>query len=262
MTLMAQNLAAKGLKVRLGDRMVLDGVSCAFEPGQVTCIVGPNGAGKSTLLSCLAGLRTPDAGQIVLDGQTLSAIAPRERARRIGFLPQVPEIAWAVDVAALVGLGRIPHIGARGLGDEDRTAVADAMAATGITGFGDRIVETLSGGERARVLIARVLAGKPHWILADEPLAGLDPGHVLDTAELLRARAHEDGCGVILTLHDLSVALRLADKVVILAHGGIIDEGPPLEALSAESVARAYGVAARILDGAGGPMLEVVGRSA
>jgi iron complex transport system ATP-binding protein len=254
-------LAAETLRVRLGDKAVLGGVSCAFEPGKVTCVVGPNGAGKSTLLSCLAGLRTPDSGQALLDGRPLASLSPRERARRIGFLPQVPEIAWAVDSATLVGLGRIPHVGARGLGEEDQAAVTQAMGATDTTDLAGRIVETLSGGERARVLIARVLAGKPRWILADEPMAGLDPGHVLDAAELLKARAHQDGCGVILTLHDLSVALRLADRVIVLARGAIVAEGPPVDALGPEAIAKAYGVIARIIDGAAGPMLEVVGRS-
>jgi iron complex transport system ATP-binding protein len=254
-------LAADDLSVRYGKKTVLDGVSCAFRTGEVTCVVGPNGAGKSTLLSCLAGLRAPDAGVTRLDGAPLADLAPRERARRIGFLPQAPEIAWSVEAATLVGLGRIPFIGARGLGAEDHAAVAEAMAATEVKDLAGRRVDTLSGGERARVLIARVLAGRPRWILADEPLAGLDPGHVLDTASLLRARAREDGCGVILTLHDLSVALRLADRVIVLAEGGIITDGPPLQALSPEAVSRAYGVSARILEGAAGPMLEVTGRT-
>lgn len=253
-------LQAQDLHVTLGGKAVLDGVTCAFAKGEVTAVVGPNGAGKSTLLACLAGLRSPDRGRVFLDGEPIAAMTARSRAQAIGFLPQVPEIAWAVDVATLVGLGRLPHTGARGLGAEDRAAVAEAMAATEVAELSSRVVETLSGGERARVLIARVLAGRPRWILADEPLTGLDAGHALDTCDLLRRRAQE-GCGVVLTLHDLSAALRMADKVLVLANGGVVAEGRPLEALTPEAIERAYGVTTRLVEGAGGPMLEVVGRA-
>ncbi|MFT4253674.1 MAG: ABC transporter ATP-binding protein, partial [Caulobacter sp.] len=119
-------LSAENLSVALGGRPVLQGVSARFRPGEVTAVVGPNGAGKSTLLACLAGLRKPDAGAVSLGDAALSALAHRERARRIGFLPQTPEVAWAVDVETLVGLGRTPHSGARGLSESDRRAVARA----------------------------------------------------------------------------------------------------------------------------------------
>lgn len=254
-------LIADRIRVRLGGAPVLAGASATFARGEVCAIVGPNGVGKSTLLACLAGLRRPEAGAVTLEGDAITALSHRERARRIGFLPQVPEIAWAVDVETLVGLGRTPFIGARGLGADDRAAAAEAMAATDVTGLAGRIVETLSGGERARVLIARVLAGRPNWILADEPMAGLDPRHALDTADLLRRLAHEEGRGVVLTLHDLSLALRMADKVVVLTDGAVIAAGAPLDVLTRETLIRAYGVETRLIDGAGGPLLEIVSRS-
>ncbi|MBO9709490.1 MAG: ABC transporter ATP-binding protein [Caulobacter sp.] len=255
------DLIAEGLNVALGGKSILAGVSARFRPGQVTAVVGPNGAGKSTFLACLAGLRRPDVGRVLLGESPIQALPHRERARRIGFLPQSAEVAWAVDVETLVGLGRTPHSGARGLGVGDRAAVHAALERTHMTALARRDVTTLSGGERARALLARVLAGEPTWLLADEPLAGLDPGHQLDTVDLLRAFAAETGHGVIMTLHDLGVALRLADRVVVLSGGGLIADAGPLEALTPDVLARAYGVQAAIVDGVSGPMIELIGRS-
>jgi len=252
-------LVAEALSVTLGGHPVLSGVSARFRTGEVTAIVGPNGAGKSTLLACLAGLRKPDAGQVSLDGAPVLALPHRERARRIGFLPQTPEVAWAVDVETLVGLGRIPHSGARGLSDADHAAVRAALVRTDMTDLAHRDVTTLSGGERARALLARVLAGEPSWLLADEPLAGLDPGHQLDAVDLMRGFAAEDGQGVVMTLHDLGVALRLADRVVVLQGGGVIADGAPLEALTPAVLAQAYGVEAAIVPGLSGPLIELIG---
>ncbi|MNU88146.1 Hemin import ATP-binding protein HmuV [compost metagenome] len=254
-------LSAENLSVRLGDKTVLKGVSAVFAPGLVTAVVGPNGAGKSTLLDCLAALRTPDAGRVTLDERALGDLPPRERARRIAYLPQNAEIAWAVDGRTFVGLGRTPYVGAWGLTAEDRAAVDRALTVTGVQAFSDRVVSTLSGGERARVLIARALAGDPQWLLADEPLAGLDPGHVLDACDLFRRLADEEGRGVILTLHDLDAALRVADRVIVLAEGRVLADAAPAEALSPAVLKAAYGVEARTLDGQRGPVLEMVGRA-
>lgn len=255
-----RDLVANALAVALGGRTLLDGITARFRPGEVTAIVGPNGAGKSTFLTCLAGLRRPDSGQVVLGDRPILTLPHRERARRVGFLPQTPEVAWAVDVETLVGLGRTPHSGARGLTEADHAAVRAALVRTRMTGLARRDVTTLSGGERARALLARVLAGEPSWLLADEPLAGLDPGHQLDTVDLLRAFAAEDGKGVVMTLHDLGVALRLADRVVVLEGARIIADAAPLEALTPAILARAYGVEAAITPGAAGPLIEMIGR--
>lgn len=254
-------LSAENLSVRLGDKRVLNDVGAAFAPGLVTAVVGPNGAGKSTLLDCLAALRRPDAGQVTLDERPLRDLPSRERARRIAYLPQNAEIAWAVDGRTFIGLGRTPWVGAWGLTAEDRAAVDRAVAVTGVDGFADRVVSTLSGGERARVLIARALAGDPQWLLADEPLAGLDPGHVLDACDLFRRLADDEGRGVILTLHDLDAALRVADRVIVLAEGRVLADAPPREALSSQVLKAAYGVEAHTLAGVRGPVLEMVGRA-
>ncbi|MNX58872.1 Iron(3+)-hydroxamate import ATP-binding protein FhuC [compost metagenome] len=198
---------------------------------------------------------------MTLAGRALRDLPSRERARRIAYLPQNAEIAWAVNGRTFVGLGRTPYVGAWGLTAQDRTAVDRAMAVTGVEGFAERVVSTLSGGERARVLIARALAGDPQWLLADEPLAGLDPGHVLDACDLFRRLADDEGRGVIVTLHDLDAALRVADRVIVLAEGRVLADAAPAEALSPEVLKAAYGVEARTLDGVRGPVLEMVGRA-
>ncbi len=160
-------LSCTDLGVAIGPKIIVSGVNLSIDVGRVTAIVGPNGSGKSTLLSCLAGLRQPSSGSVTLDEAVLSGMKPRERARRLAFLPQTPEIAWSVEARTLIELGRTPFIGARGQSGEDRAAVDRAMVAANVEAFERRIVDTLSGGERARVLIARALAGEPEWLLAD-----------------------------------------------------------------------------------------------
>lgn len=216
----------------------LDGVTTALEPGRVTAICGPNGAGKSTLLQCLAGLLPPDRGQVTLGGAPLPH--GRARARLIGYLPQAGEIAWDLSVEGLAGLGRMPH------GDRGAAQVAMALDAVGMTALAHRPVSTLSGGERARALLARVLAGEPEWILADEPLAALDLAHQLTLMSHLRAAANR-GAGVVLVLHDLALAMNHADRVLVLDRGRAVAGGPVEEGLSAEVVSRVWGVRARWL---------------
>jgi iron complex transport system ATP-binding protein len=253
-------LHAQGVTVTLGDRKVLDGVTADFAPGQVIAIVGPNGAGKSTLLSCLAGLRKPDDGAARLGAETVTAIPGRRRARHIAFLAQTPEIAWDIDVRAFIGLGRTPHLGAFGPSAEDQAAVDRALAKAGLEAFADRGVTRLSGGERARALIARALAGETDWLLADEPLTGLDPAHALDALSLFRQLAHEAGRGVIVTLHDLNLAARFADRVLVLDEGRLVVDDAPEAALAPDILAKVYGVVVRRHAGEGGPLIEVLGR--
>jgi iron complex transport system ATP-binding protein len=252
-------LAAERVSVRLGGRLLLDGIELALKPGEVTAIVGPNGAGKSTLMTCLAGLRRPERGRVSLDGRPLSALSDRARAQRIGYLPQTPEIAWPLDVHTFVRLGRTAHQGLFGESPADAAAVDAALARTDVADFADRAITSLSGGERARVLIARALAGQPEWLIADEPLTGLDLGHQLDAARLLRGVA-EDGVGVLASLHDLSFAARVADRIVVMAEGRILAAGPPNQALSPEVLRRAYQVEADWVEAAGGRLLDIRGR--
>jgi len=252
-------LEARGLVVRLGGHTILDGVDLAMEPGQVTAVLGPNGAGKSTLLACLTGLRRPQGGEMRVGGRPLADLSDKDRARLIGYLPQTPEVAWSLDVRTFVGLGRTARLGAFGPSEADRQAVERALAATQLMEFAGRDITTLSGGERARAHIARVLAGEPRWLIADEPLTGLDPSHQMDAADLMRGFARAGG-GVVVTLHDLAFAARLADRVVVLVEGRVLADGPPAEALAPEILAQAYAVEVRWISGAAGPLLEVVGR--
>jgi iron complex transport system ATP-binding protein len=230
-TLAAHDLALTGR---------LTGVTAALRPGEITAICGPNGAGKSSLLECLAGLLEPDGGQVALEGERLANLHPRERAKAIGYLPQEPEIAWDVAVRTLVALGRLPHR------DRGEAQVARVMRALDLEPFAHRPVSRLSGGERARALLARVLAGSPRWILADEPLAALDLAHQLALLGHLRREA-ERGVGVVLVLHDLALAMNHADRALVLREGALVADGAPHEALSAEVVEQVWGVSARWL---------------
>jgi iron complex transport system ATP-binding protein len=238
-------LAVDTLSLKLGQSLVLDRIDACFEPGRITAVLGPNGAGKSSLLACLAGLRQPDAGQVLLDGVPRASWSPRDLARRIGLLPQSADVHWDIDVATLVGLGRYPHRSRWGESAADRAAVQAAMAATDVLQFAHRPVMALSGGERARVLLARVLAGEPEWLLADEPLANLDPAHQLDALDCLREVAAR-GAGVIVVLHDLNHALRVADTVLLLAAGRVVAHGPPDAVLTPATIAATYNVDAHI----------------
>lgn len=232
-------LVADGIGVTLGGVRVLSEVGVAFRPGRVTALLGPNGAGKSTLLACLAALRIPAAGSATLDGVPVQKLDRHVRARRIGLLPQAQDVHWNIDVATLVGLGRLPWRGRWSESAADRAAVTRAMTAADVTGFAGRGVEHLSGGERSRVLLARVLAGEPEWLLADEPLASLDPAHQLDIAKVLRGVAAA-GAGVVLVLHDLNMAARIADDVVLLRRGRAIAAGETGEVLTASLIGETY----------------------
>ena len=231
-------LAADNLTLRRGGRAVVTGVSAALAPGQITAIVGPNGAGKSSLLLGLAGLLAPAQGSVMLEGQALASLHPRARAQAIGYLPQSPDIAWDVATEALVALGRLPWR------DRGAAAIAAALDALALQDLRHRPVSQLSGGERARVLLARVLAGEPRWILADEPLAALDLAHQLGLIAHLKACAAA-GQGVVVVLHDLAIAMNHADRVLVLKDGKLIAQGPPPTALAPDVIAQGWQVNAR-----------------
>ena len=251
-------LQADALCLLAGGRPLLTDVAATFERGQISAILGANGVGKSTLLGTLAGLAQPAAGVVRLDGAPLSDLSPRRRAQRIGFIPQTPEIAWGLEVRAVVGLGRLPWLAARGMSEADAAIVERALTDARLEALAERDVTTLSGGERARALIARALAGEPEWLLADEPFAGLDPRHALEAADLFR-RLAGGGRGVILTLHDLTLAARLADRVLVLGQGEVIADGPPAEALTPAVLAAAYGVDAQLRHTDAGLTIDIRG---
>lgn len=231
-------LLAQDITLIRGGAAVLDDVSAQFESGQITAICGPNGAGKSSLLMALAGLLEPAQGAVSLAAEPLADMHPQSRAQRIGYLPQEAEVAWDVAVENLVRLGRLPH---RDRGDE---AVEAAISALDLENLRHRPASQLSGGEKARALLARVLAGEPQWILADEPLAALDLAHQQVLLRHLRAAAAQ-GTGVMLVLHDLATAMNHADRVIVLRKGQCVADGPPEQALAAEVIADVWGVKAR-----------------
>ncbi len=241
-------LAAENLTLTRGGCEVVSSLSAALRPGQITAIVGPNGAGKSSLLLGLVGLLAPTAGEATLGGKSLATLHPRIRAQSIGYLPQTPDIAWDVTVENLVALGRLPWR------DRGTGAVDAALAALDLGPLRHRPVSRLSGGERARVLLARVLAGEPRWILADEPLAALDLAHQLALIAHLKACA-TGGQGVVVVLHDLALAMNHADRVLVLKERRLIADGPPADALAPHVVAQGWGVTARWLGEAEGRAL-------
>lgn len=225
-------------EIGVGQRLA--GVSAAFEPGTITAICGPNGAGKSTLLQCLAGIIRSDTGQVLIGDADLAAMHPRERAQAIGYLPQDGEVTWDVAVRSLVALGRLPYR------DAGAREVAAAMEALDLAALADRPVSRLSGGERARALLARVLAGTPRYILADEPLAALDLSHQLALLRHLR-RAADGGAAIVIVLHDLTLAMNHADRVLVLQAGTLVADDSPGRALSAAVIAAVWDVRARWL---------------
>ena len=221
----------------------LDRVTTAFAPGQVTAICGPNGAGKSSLLACLAGILAPVSGQVQLGGADLAAFAPRTRAQALGFLPQQAEVAWDLSVETLVRLGRLPwNDGAAA----DLAAVDAALDAMQLAALRTRPLSQLSGGQKARALLARVLAGTPRWLLADEPLANLDLAHQHALLGHLRGLAAH-GMGVVVVLHDLAQAMNYADAVAVLADGQVVLQGAPEAVLDVRVLHEVWGVKARWL---------------
>ena len=199
-------------------RSILDQVSMSVASGEMIGLVGPNGAGKTALLRLAVGLERPDQGRILFDGEPLNRLDARQRARRLAFLPQQAEAAWPISVEDAVGLGRLPH------GDRNPEAVAEALAAVDMAEHGDRQLTRLSGGERALVLLARALAVRAGLLLLDEPTASLDPAHQLQVMEVLRRRARQ-GDAVVVVLHDLALAARCCDRLLVLHEGRLAAEG-------------------------------------
>ena len=244
-------LEIRDLAVALDRKSILEGISLTLKAGRFVVLIGPNGAGKTTLLRAMAGL-VPASGTISIQNSPLETLSRQERARRIAYLPQGHQVHWPLAARDVVALGRFPH----GVGDparmspEDTGIVDAAMARTGTTPFADRIVQSLSGGERARVMLARVLAVEAPILLADEPTASLDPHHQLAVMRDLKAEAAR-GTLVIAVTHDLGLAARLADEVILMAGGRLIRQGTPEAVFTPELLAETYGIRAvyREVDG-------------
>jgi len=241
-------LHADGVTVRRVGRAVVDDLSMTVDGGQFVALLGPNGAGKSTLLTCLAGLAAPDDGRILLDGRALAAIGLRALARRRAFLPQAPRAEWPISVERLVALGLTPHLPAfGGLSQDMMTRVAQMLEQVDLVPQRDQPATTLSGGELARAMLARAMVGDPDILLADEPLAGLDPRHALDSIARLRSLAN-GGMLVIASVHDLTLAARYATHVAVMHKGRLVAFGETATTLTAPLLRDVFGVKACVQD--------------
>jgi iron complex transport system ATP-binding protein len=239
--------------VTLGARRVIKDISADLGGG-VIGLIGPNGAGKSTLVRAIAGL-IPSAGAVLVDGAPVTALPLRRRARRIAYLPQGQSVHWPLTVERLVALGRLPHLAPFARPAEgDKQAIERALARTDLLGLRDRAIDELSGGERARALLARALAVEAPLLLADEPLAALDPAHQIEVMALLREEATR-GATVIAVLHDLTIAARWCDRLLLIDDGRLVADGDPRDVLTADRIGSVYGVSAFIGEADGQPLI-------
>lgn len=230
-------LSLENLSVTRRNRPILTDINLAIGPSELVGLIGPNGAGKSTLMEAALGL-IPATG-----ASSLTQMDARSRARHAAYLPQAKEIAWPVTVHDLVSLGRLPWPDG-GRSPQDIAAIQHAIDRMGLQPFAHRTAQRLSGGEQARVLIARALAQDTPLLLADEPIAGLDPAQQLASMRLMRALADE-GRGVVASIHDLGLAARFCTRLVLLAHGRIIADGPPDQVLTDDLMEQAFGITLR-----------------
>jgi iron complex transport system ATP-binding protein len=252
-------LSASGLTVRRGGRTILDRISVELEEGMFVAVVGANGAGKSTLLSALAGLLTPEAGMACLDGVPVVRLDRRELARRRAYLPQTPRAEWPIAVERLVALGLTPHLPAfGGLPGGWEPRLTQALTACDLVERRLQPATTLSGGELARAMLARALIGDPQVLIADEPVAGLDPRHALDSMERLAALAAR-GKLVAAALHDQTLAARFATHVLALKDGRLVAFGPIASTLTATLLREVFDVEARISGEGAAAYVDYVG---
>lgn len=246
-------LVLSDFSVARGPCDVLRDIALRLDGGECVGLLGPNGAGKTTLMRAALGLMAHRGHS------SLAALPLAERAKTVAWLPQAREIAWPVTVQTLIALGRLPHLGASTqAGEDDEAAIDSAIARMGLEGFRTRIATQLSGGEQARVLIARALAQDTACLMVDEPAAGLDPAHQITLMEVLAAEAAA-GRMVLASLHDLGLAARYCTRVVVLSHGRIAADGPPAEVLTPELLAHVFHIRAHIAYGPDGPILQPVG---
>ena len=239
-------LACNALTVVRDGATLVNDASFRFRTGELVALLGPNGAGKTTLLRAALGLAPPTSGAATLGGDDTKSLSPRKRARRASYLPQRRPLAWPSPVRDVVALGRFSHGAALGrLGDADRRAVARALESCDLTAMADRATDTLSGGELARVHFARAFAAEAPLLIADEPVAALDPRHQHRIMELVRSFVDKGG-GALVVLHDITLAARFADRLLWMRGGRIVADGMPAETLSAERLAEVYGVRAGV----------------
>jgi iron complex transport system ATP-binding protein len=241
-------LEARGIACSYGERIALESFDLAAEPGSLTALLGPNGAGKSTALRALARLLRPRRGAVTLDGRDIWQLPRRSFVHHVAFMPQTETAGWPMTVEQVVLLGRLPHRGwflpyAR----EDREALRTALRQVEISALRGRWLDSLSGGERRRAMLARALAQDAEVLLLDEPGAHLDLRHQLELFTLLRRLTRDRGIAVVLSLHDLNLASLFADRAVLLSEGRIVAQGASPRVLTPELILRAFGIAVEIV---------------
>ncbi|MEU6995086.1 ABC transporter ATP-binding protein [Streptomyces sp. NPDC046465] len=256
-------LAARGVSVGYGSRTVIDGLDVAIPSGVITTIIGPNGCGKSTLLRTLTRLLKPVKGSVVLDGEDIDKLKTRDVAKKLGLLPQAPVAPEGLTVADLVARGRHPHQSwLRQWSSDDAGVVERALAMTGVSDLADRPVDSLSGGQRQRVWISMTLAQGTDLLLLDEPTTYLDLAHAIDVLDLVDD-LHESGNTVVMVLHDLNLATRYSDNLVVMKAGSILAQGHPRDVITADLLYEAFGLRAKVVDDPVGdrPLIVPIGRT-
>jgi len=254
----ASEIAIEGVHVSRDGRAVLQDVTLTLRGGELVCLIGANGAGKTTLLRAALGLQKIDRGSVRLDGAPIATFAPDQRARRVAYLPQARTMAWPLIVRDTVALGRFAY-GARlgRLSDIDAAAVDEALAACSLSALATRAPSALSGGEAALVHVARALASKTQLVLADEPIAALDPRHAWNVMGVLRTFV-EAGGGALVTIHGPNLAAEFATRLIVMDIGRVIADGAARQTLTADIMRRAFGVSAVGLVGGGVRVTGVV----
>ncbi|MFE3555815.1 ABC transporter ATP-binding protein [Streptomyces sp. NPDC059193] len=256
-------LAARGVTVGYGGKSVIDDLHVSIPPGVITTIIGSNGCGKSTLLRTLSRLLKPTSGSVVLDGEDIATLKTRDVAKKLGLLPQAPVAPDGLTVADLVARGRHPHQSwLRQWSSDDAGVVERALAMTGVSDLADRPVDALSGGQRQRVWISMTLAQGTDLLLLDEPTTYLDLAHAIDVLDLVDD-LHESGCTVVMVLHDLNLATRYSDNLIVMRAGSILAQGHPRDVITAELLHEAFGLRAKVIEDPVGdrPLIVPIGRT-
>ena len=239
-------VAAQALFFRVEARALLDGVDLQADQGQMVGLIGPNGAGKSTFLRAVSGVLQVQGGSVHVDGAELRSLAAKQVASALAMVPQIMPYTHGFTAMELVLMGRYPHLGRFQVeGREDARIAREAMRLTETEGFGERTLDTLSGGERQRVIVSRALAQQPRVLLLDEPTANLDVLHQLKILGLVRQLV-DDGLTTVAAIHDLTLAARFCDRLVLLSRGRVLAEGAPADVLTPEMISAAFGVEAAV----------------
>lgn len=237
-----RGLSLNGVGVSLGGKTIIRDVSFAVKPGEVVGLIGANGAGKSTAIRAALNLVKLQAGQINVGGVDTASLSLRERAKLMSYVPQGTPVHWPLVAERLVALGRTPHLGPWDeISADDQKIIRDAMTKTDTWHLKDRIATTLSGGEVARLMLARTIAVGAPFMLADEPTAALDPYHRLQVMDIMRAHA-ASGTGILIVLHDLSFAQNYCDRLVLMHEGSVLDQGPARDVLNDDNLLKAFQV--------------------